>query len=67
MRGVLAAVLIASFVAAAAAQTPRPGRRVEPPNFSVQVWGDTVADFNGRVQQYVELRRRSRADCRRSS
>jgi len=50
MRTVLVAVLIVSAVFTAAAQSP--------PNFSVQVWGDAAADFSGRVQQYLELRRK---------
>ncbi len=58
MRAVLTVVLIVSCVSTAAAQTPAPRPSGVPPNFSVQVWGDTVADFALRVQQYVELRRK---------
>jgi len=58
MRTVLVAVLTVSCVSVAAAQAPAPRPSGVPPNFSVQVWGDTVADFSGRAQQYFELRRR---------
>jgi hypothetical protein len=58
MRTVLVAVLIVACVSAVAAQAPAPRPSGVPPNFSVQVWGDAIADFAGRVQQYVELRRR---------
>lgn len=58
MRIVLVAVLIVSCMFTAAAQTPAPRPSGATPNFTMQVWGDTVADFAGRVQQYVELRRR---------
>ena len=61
MRTVLAAVLIASGVCIATAQTPAPRPDEARPNFSVQVWGDTVADFAARVQQYFELRRKLEA------
>ena len=57
-RAPCAVLLIVSCVSIAAAQTPAPQPSGVPPNFSVQVWGDTVADFAGRVQQYFELRRR---------
>lgn len=58
MRAVLAVVLISSVATVAGSQTPAPRPGGAPPNFSVQVWGDTVADFGGRVQQYFELRRK---------
>ena len=35
---------------------PVPGSR--PPDFTVQIWGDAVADFSARVRAYVELRDR---------
>ena len=35
---------------------PVPGSR--PPDFTVQIWGDAVADFSARVRAYVDLRTR---------
>ena len=54
-KGLLVAVGIAlgPGAAGAAQTTPAPPRA---PDFSVQVWGTTVADFTTRVSRYVELR-----------
>ncbi len=58
MRTVVASVVIAASVAVVAAQTSDPEPARIQPNFSVQVWGNTVADFTGRVDQYFQLRRK---------
>ena len=58
MRAVLAVVLSVSFAAVAGAQTTPAGPTPKGADFRVQIWGETVADFTSRVQQYVELRRR---------
>jgi hypothetical protein len=54
MRTLFAVILSLSFAAAAASQTTpaSPG-----PDFKVQIWGETVADFNARVQRYYAVRR----------
>lgn len=57
MRGTLAIVLIVSFEAGAGSQTPTGPTAPRGPDFKVQVWGDVVADFNARIDRYVELRR----------
>lgn len=44
--------------AVAGSQTAAPQTTAAPPNFSVQVWGDVIAEFGVRVQQYFELRRK---------
>ena len=57
MRIILAVVLSASFAAVAGSQTTPGTSPPRGPDFTVQVWGDVVADFNNRVDRYVELRR----------
>src|SRR5688500_8251632 len=54
----LATALIAVFASVGSAQTElaNPGRNT--PEFRMQVWGDTVTDFNMRVGSYFELRRK---------
>ena len=47
-------LLLASTALAQTAATP-PTR---PPDFTVQIWGDAVADFSARVHAYFELRTR---------
>ena len=52
-------VLLVLFASAAASQTPQtptttPNRDI--PDFTVQIWGDTAADFTTRVVGYAELR-----------
>lgn len=49
--------LILLQASAAVPQTP-PAPATRPPDFSVQIWGDAVADFNARVRAYFELRTR---------
>ena len=46
-------VLIASV---AYAQAPKAPQDRDTPDFTVQVWGDVVAEFSARVRSYVELR-----------
>src|SRR5687767_14418007 len=53
---VLAAALLVS-ACAAYAQTPVPGAAGDSPTFRVQIWGDIAADFNARIELYLELRR----------
>lgn len=52
----LATALAVLFASVGYAQTAsaNPGRNA--PDFRIQVWGDTVADFNMRVEGYFELR-----------
>jgi hypothetical protein len=52
----LATALIVLFASGGSGQTQsaNPGRIT--PDFHVQVWGDTVTDFNTRVRNYFELR-----------
>ncbi len=52
-----AAVLSLSLSTAAAARMAAPGTSDQGPDFKVQIWGETVADFNTRVQDYYALRR----------
>lgn len=52
----LAAALLVAFASAGYAQTPATVARVDTPDFRVQVWGDTGADFGARVRSYFELR-----------
>jgi hypothetical protein len=40
------------------AQTPAPNGGRQTPDFTVQVWGQAVTDFNARVSSYLELRNR---------
>ena len=52
-----AALLILLLTSAAASQTAvTPQTR--PPDFTVQIWGDAVADFSARMRAYFELRTR---------
>ncbi len=37
-------------------QTPETQQNPTPPTFRVEVWGNTITDFNNRVGTYVELR-----------
>ena len=53
---VLAAALLVS-ASAAYAQTPARGAAGDPPTFRVQIFGDIAADFNARIEMYLELRR----------
>lgn len=57
VRAVLAIALVVSFEAVAGAQTATAPAVPRGPDFTVQVWGDIVADFNNRVDRYAELRR----------
>lgn len=49
----LATVLWGVFPPVGSPQTPS---QAVIPDFRVQVWGDIVADFSGRVESYLELR-----------
>lgn len=40
------------------AQTPAPNDGRQTPDFTIQVWGQAVTDFNARVSSYLELRNR---------
>jgi len=51
-------VLTGLFASVSHAQTPGPNQGDAAPNFTVQVWGQVVADFNTRVSRYLELRSR---------
>jgi hypothetical protein len=57
----LIASLILLLASAAPAQTPAP-QAARPPDFSVQIWGDAVVDFDERVQTYADLRARLEAE-----
>jgi hypothetical protein len=46
------------FASVGNAQTTRPNDGRAAPDFTVQVWGQVVADFNTRVSSYLELRSR---------
>ncbi len=46
------------FASVGYAQTPAPNDGRQTPDFTVQVWGQAVADFNARVSSYLELRSR---------
>jgi hypothetical protein len=52
----LAIALIVSVTSMAYAQAPETHRDRDTPDFSVQVWGDILADFSTRVWSYAELR-----------
>jgi hypothetical protein len=52
----LPTVLLMAFASAGYSQTPTIDANREIPDFSVQVWGDTVQDFSTRVWGYFELR-----------
>jgi hypothetical protein len=47
-----------AFASLGHAQTPKPNEAREAPDFTVQVWGQVLADFNTRVSSYFELRSR---------
>ena len=59
-QGWLALALTASFASVGYAQTRTPGPNDgrTAPDFTVQVWGQVVAEFNTRVSSYLELRSR---------
>lgn len=48
--------------ALAASQAPAAQAGAAPANFSVQVWGDVIAEFTVHVQEYFELRRKLEAE-----
>jgi hypothetical protein len=50
----LLAALLSSRIAAR--QTPAPTPADKSPDFTVQVWGEVIADFATRVQRYAALR-----------
>jgi hypothetical protein len=54
----LAPALMGLFVSVGYAQAPAPNARRQAPDFTMQVWGRIVSDFNTRVLSYVELRSR---------
>jgi hypothetical protein len=54
MPTLLAATIIAQQAPARPGSTPPPV--VAAPDFTVQVWGDIVADFTARIQRYYDLR-----------
>src|SRR4051812_5053419 len=58
MKAMLAIVLIVSSATLAGSQATTPPPGAPAPNFSLQVWGDAIADFSGRVQQYFDLRKK---------
>jgi hypothetical protein len=53
----LAVALIVLLASAGFAQSGA-ATNTRPPDFTVQIWGDTVADFSTRVRNYAELRSR---------
>ena len=53
-----ATALLVLFASVGHAQTQSTDLGRNSPDFHVQVWGDTVADFNIRVRNYFELRSR---------
>lgn len=53
-----AAAVLVLFASLGGSQTPATSQGRDIPDFSVQVWGDIVADFRERVLNYVELRSR---------
>ena len=46
------------FAVVGHAQTPAPNDGRQVPDFTIQVWGQAVTDFNARVSIYLELRNR---------
>jgi len=54
----LAPVLMGLFASVGDAQTPAPEDGRQTPDFTMQVWGQVVTDFNARISSYVELRSR---------
>lgn len=56
---VIMPTLLAATIVAQQAPATRPGPTRPPvaaPDFTVQVWGDIVADFTARIQRYYEMR-----------
>lgn len=51
----LAAAVVLLLASTGSAQTGA-GVGARPPDFTVQIWGDAVADFSARVRRYAELR-----------
>ena len=51
-------MLTGLFASVSHAQAPGPNQGGAAPDFTVQVWGQVVADFNTRVSSYLELRSR---------
>lgn len=51
-----ATALLVLFASVGQAQAQSTNLGSNPPDFHVQIWGDTVADFNARVRTYFELR-----------
>ncbi len=51
-----ASLFLTLLAATSHTQIQTPGGAGETPDFSIQIWGDIVEDFNGRVRSYVELR-----------
>jgi hypothetical protein len=56
IRAFLASVALALGLAVLDAAQTAPPAPPRPPDFTVQVWGSTVADFTARVNRYVALR-----------
>lgn len=54
----LAPALMGLFASVGSAQTPAPDDGRQTPDFTMQVWGQVVTDFNARVSSYLELRSR---------
>src|SRR5688572_8594590 len=46
------------FAVVSHAQTPAPNDGRQTPDFTIQVWGQAVTEFNARVSSYFELRNR---------
>lgn len=59
VRSIFLAMLLTVASAATFAQQPPATPPQTTPDFTVQVWGDIVADFTTRVQQYSDLRDRA--------
>jgi hypothetical protein len=56
MRTSLAIALILACASVGYAQDAKTDQKPEPPRFTVEIFGDVMADFSARVSAYVELR-----------